>query len=409
MKKQTITNTPIKSFIHLFMSPLLLMVGFYITHLIFQKSSFFKKYIPVTPNVVLVEQSVLNFVLFGCAYWFLVRLINKSRVVLEGKFIEHPVLKIVLPLFVVVVKTLAFLSLFNILVQSLEIPSALSLVLTKITSVFIIVAISWILFKVVDVGDQYLLQRYLPKKGTTVAARKIYTHSLILKRFLYGLIVVLSLGAILMLFDNVRAIGASVLTTAGVMGLVITFTAQKSLTSILSGVELALTQPIKIGDEVVINNEMGTVEEINFRSVVIKLWDWRRLVVPTNYFLENIFQNWSRDQDNNLIGIVTLYTDFTLPVARIREELKAILSSSPLWDEKVGNLTVSDLQQQVMQLRVLASAKNAKDVSALKNEIREKLIHFITIYYPDSLPRTRSYSVDRQTKIMDKNSQALQV
>jgi small-conductance mechanosensitive channel len=198
-----------------------------------------------------------------------------------------------------------------------------------------------------------------------------------------------------MLFDNVRALGASVLTTAGVVGLVFTLTAQKSLGSILSSLEIAITQPIKIGDTVVINNEFGTVEEINFRSVVVKLWDWRRLVVPTNYFLENIFQNWSREQDNNLIGVVYLFVDFTLPVDKVREELNSILSSNPLWDGTVGTITVNDLQPQVMQLRVLASAKNADDVSKLRNEIREKLMSYIVAHYPNSLPQGRSINIEK--------------
>jgi small-conductance mechanosensitive channel len=129
--------------------------------------------------------------------------------------------------------------------------------------------------------------------------------------------------------------------------------------------------------------------------VVIKLWDWRRLVVPTNYFLENIFQNWSREQDNNLIGVVYLFVDFTLPVDKVREELNSILSSNPLWDGTVGTITVNDLQPQVMQLRVLASAKNADDVSKLRNEIREKLMSFIVTHYPNSLPQGRSINIEK--------------
>jgi small-conductance mechanosensitive channel len=305
-----------------------------------------------------------------------------------------------LPLFSAVFKILAFLILFNILVQYINISPAMSFILTKSTSILIIVAFSWILCRLVDISEQLLVFHYLPKKGGTVAARRIHTQTHILKRIIYTLIVILTVGSILMLFDNVRALGASVLTTAGVVGLVFTLTAQKSLASVLSGLEIAITQPIKIGDKVVINNEFGTIEEINFRSVVVKLWDWRRLVVPTNYFLENMFQNWSRDHDNNLIGTVYLFVDFTLPVQKIREELISILNNSPLWDGRVGNITVNDLQAQVMQLRVLASAKNADDVSQLRNEIREKLITYIVTYHPNSLPQGRSINLEKTSEPM---------
>ncbi|RUR07732.1 mechanosensitive ion channel family protein [Legionella sp. km772] len=382
------------TFLKLWLAPVLFMVGLSIIHLCFQNSDFLKKQLAITPTISTLEQSIFYLCIFLGVYWLAVRVIDKAFVLVRdtSSFDEHSLIKIVLPLFVVVLKILAFLILFNVLVQYINISAAMSFILTKLTSILIIVGISWILFKVVDVVEQLLVHRYLPKKSGTLAARKIYTQTLIIKRIVYSLIVILSLGAILMLFDNVRALGASVLTTAGVVGLVFTFAAQKSLTSILAGLEIAFTQPIKIGDTVVINNEFGTIEEINFRSVVVKLWDWRRLVVPTNYFLENVFQNWSRDKNNNLIGTVFLYVDFTLPVIQLREELNSILSKSPLWDGKVGNITVSDLQAQVMQLRVLASAKNADDVSALRNEVREKLIHYIVTHHPASLPKSRSIS-----------------
>lgn len=387
-----------RSFINVWMGPVLLMLGLSVIHLLIQNSTVFKEYIPVTRSWLSLEQCVFYVCIFLCAYWLAVRLTNKITDVLGSKlFTDRAIIKIMLPLFGVMLKILSFLILFNVLVQYINIPSGMSFLLSKVTSILIILAISWILFKVVDITEQVLVQHYLPKKGSSVATRKIHTQTLILKRIVYALIVILTLGAVLMLFDNVRALGASVLTTAGVVGLVFTFAAQKSLGSIFSGVELALTQPIRIGDEVVINNEMGTVEEINFRSVVVKLWDWRRLVVPTNYFLENIFQNWSRDHQNNLIGTVILYADFTLPVGRVREELNTILSQSPLWDGKVGNLTVSDLQPQVMQLRVLASAKNADAVSGLKNDIREQLIHFIITHFPQCLPKSRSASAESKT------------
>lgn len=393
MKKEKLpVQKQFDSFIKLWIAPVLLMLALLVIHLVFQNSDFLHKKLSITPAASILEQSIFYLCIFLGTYWLVVRFIDKAfLLVMDANSIdEYSLIKIVLPLFVAVLKILAFLVLFNVLVQYINISVAMSFILTKMTSILIILGISWILCKVVDIVEKILVHRYLPKKNGTLAARRIYTQTLIIKRIVYSLIVILTLGAILMLFDNVRALGASVLTTAGVMGLVFTFAAQKSLASVLAGLEIAFTQPIKIGDTVVINNEFGTIEEINFRSVVVKLWDWRRLVVPTNYFLDNIFQNWSRDKNSNLIGTVFLYADFTLPLESLREELNTILKNSPLWDGKVGNVTVSDLQAQVMQLRVLASAKNADEVSGLRNELREKLIHFIVTHHPESLPRSRS-------------------
>lgn len=281
----------------------------------------------------------------------------------------------------------------------LGLPSQFSYFLDKFSSSLIIGAIAWVLFKLVHIAEQLLLQHYHANTDNDVLARKVYTQTLILKRIAMAIITILAVGAVLMLFDNVRALGASVLTTAGVIGIVLTFTAQRSLASLFSGLEIALTQPIKIGDAVVIENEFGIIEEINFRSVIVKLWDWRRLVVPTNYFLENAFQNWSREENNNLIGTVYLYVDFTLPLDKLRDELKRILQACALWDGKVCSIQVSELQEKGMQLRVLSSARSPSDAWDLRCEVREKLMDFIVKNYPASLPVSRNTSVTSEKKI----------
>ncbi|USQ15034.1 mechanosensitive ion channel [Legionella lytica] len=390
MKEQRIVKAEqSKAFFKVWLGPVLLMAALLAVHLFVQGSSALKELFPASSAIRTIEQIIFYLFIFLSAYWLAVRVINKAFLLLikSNIFNDHSLIKIVLPLFVVILKILSFLILFNVIVQYINIPPALSFIFTKVTSILIISAISWILFKIVDIAEQILVRRYFTQKRGTLASRKIYTQTLIIKRIIYSLIVIFSIGSILMLFDNVRALGASVLTTAGVVGLIFTFTAQKPLGSILSGLEIAITQPIKLGDSVVINDELGTIEEINFRSVVVRLWDWRRLVVPTNYFLDHIFENWSRTKNSNLIGTFFLYVHFTLPVPKLREELNTILSTSPLWDGQVSNIIVSDLQTHVMQLQVLASAKNADDMSRLRNELREKLIQFIVTFYPESLPK----------------------
>ncbi len=306
---------------------------------------------------------------------------------------SHHIVNILVRSLAKIARAIGFIIIFNQLIQNLNLPSEFTFILAKGTSILIIGASGWILFQIINSSEQILLHHYNSKTVNAFAARKMKTQLLILKRIALAITMILVSGSILMLFDDVRALGTSVLTTAGFFGIVITFTAQKTLSGLFSGLEIALTQPIKIGDAIIIENEFGIVEEINFRNVVIKLWDWRRLIVPTNYFLEKTFQNWSREESNNLIGTVNLFADYTLPLPELREELKRILSASPLWDKNVNQIQVSDLQERVMQLRILSSADSPAKAWDLACEVREKLISYIANNYPHCLPITRTKSL----------------
>ncbi|STY28619.1 small-conductance mechanosensitive channel [Legionella wadsworthii] len=326
-------------------------------------------------------------------YWLLIRVLNKSNELFShgSIFSGHLSLRIIFPFISTVMRVIFWLISINLFIQYAPTSDLTSYFLNKISSVLIIAALAWLLIRLSDVISALLLQHY-NKSEIGANTRKIRTQILIMKRFLAGLIFLLALGASFMLFDNVRALGASVLTTAGIFGLVVTFAAQRSLGSVFAGLEIAWTQPIKIGDLVMIENEFGTIEEISFRSVIIKLWDLRRLTVPTHYFLEKPFQNWSRNEINNLIGAVSLYVDFTLPLAKLRNKVTDILKSSALWDGKTCKIQVYDLQEHVMQVRILVSAQNADDLSNLRCEIREKVIQYIVENYPRALPMTRASS-----------------
>lgn len=376
--------------------PLLLMLLLFVSDLFFQYYGvYFTHLFSLTPKIYCIEASVYIVLMTISGYWLSVRIINKSVDYLNQHLIiqKYPRLSIILPFFNTLLKALIFLILFNFLTQNLDLPDKVSFILNKLSSVMIICVIGWLLLKLIDSSEELLLHHFNAEVSGTYTERKVYTQTLILKRIAYSIVGILTMGAILILFENVRALGASVLTTAGVVGLILTFTAQRSLASIFSGLEIALTQPIKIGDAVVIDKEFGTIEEINFRNVIIKLWDWRRLIVPTSFFLDKTFENWSRVQDNNLIGTVYVYVDFILPVAMVREQLSVILAKSPYWDKKVGLLQVGDLQERVMQLKILASASNPNDLANLRAFIREEIISYIVTNYPNALPKTRSYTV----------------
>jgi len=205
-----------------------------------------------------------------------------------------------------------------------------------------------------------------------------------------------TVGFALMTFDAVRQYGVTLFASAGVAGIVAGLAARPLLTNFLAGVQIAVAQPIRIDDTVIVENESGRVEEITFNYVVVRLWDWRRMIVPLSYFIEKPFQNWTRI-GNELIGTVFLYVDHTAPVETIRKKLAEIAAQSKLWNGKVVSLQVSDCKETTIELRALVSANNAPAVWDLRCEVREKLIDFLQREHPEALPRRRYEAADAIT------------
>jgi small-conductance mechanosensitive channel len=191
----------------------------------------------------------------------------------------------------------------------------------------------------------------------------------------------------------VKQYGVSLIASAGAAGIVVGLALRPLLTNLFAGIQLAVTQPIRIGDAVIVENEWGWVEEITGTYVVIKLWDWRRMVVPLSYFLEKPFQNWTR-QSTDLIGTVLLWVDYTVPVAPIRLKLEEIAKASRLWDGQVVNLQVVDSNERAVQLRALVSARTSPQAWDLRCEVREKLILFLQEEFPGALPKQRAELID---------------
>jgi small-conductance mechanosensitive channel len=211
---------------------------------------------------------------------------------------------------------------------------------------------------------------------------------------------VLTIALALMSFDAVRQFGVSLFASAGIAGIVAGLAARPMLENLIAGVQLALTQPLRVDDAVVINNEWGWVEEINSTYIVVRLWDWRRQVVPLSYLFQNPFTNWTRSS-SSIIGTVLVYADYTLPMEAVRTAATDIIKASPLWDGQVVNIQISDARESVIELRVLASASDSTRAWDLRCEIREKLIAFIRDNYPESLPRVRREDfrvVERENK-----------
>jgi small-conductance mechanosensitive channel len=256
-------------------------------------------------------------------------------------------------------------------------------------SLALIGTIGFILVQFVDAMAQLVLQRYRIDVADNRQARGIYTQVTVLKKIAVGIIALFAIASMLMVFQPVRQLGTAMIASAGVAGIVIGFAAQKSLGTLLAGFQIAMTQPIRIDDVVIVEGEWGRIEEITLTYVVVCIWDLRRLVVPITYFIEKPFQNWTRTSAD-ILGTVFLQVDYDVPVDAVREELTRILEASPNWDRKVNVLQVTDAKERTLELRALASSSDAGKSWDLRCEVREKLVSFVQKNYPGSLPRLRT-------------------
>jgi small-conductance mechanosensitive channel len=258
-----------------------------------------------------------------------------------------------------------------------------------ILSILLIAAVAGMFIRAIAFGREVLVKYYDLQAVDNLTARKIYTQFKIIERISVFLIIVFAIGIALMTFNEIRQIGVSLLASAGIVGIIVGFAAQKSLGTLLAGVQIALAQPIRIDDAVIVEGEFGRVEEITLTYVVLKLWDQRRLIVPINYFLDKPFQNWTR-VNTELIGSVFLYADYTAPIDILREEFTRIINGTPLWDKRAAALQVTNATDRSMEIRMIISASNAGEAFDLRCLVREKMIAFLQKNYPNSLPRTRT-------------------
>jgi len=250
-------------------------------------------------------------------------------------------------------------------------------------------ASAWLVIRGVYAVEDMLLPRFDVTEKDNLRARKIHTQAQVFNKILIVVITFLALGVMLMSFEQFRRIGTSLLASAGVAGIVIGLAAQKTIANVLSGIQLAFTQPIRLDDVVIVEGEWGRIEEITFTYVVVKIWDLRRLVLPVSYFLEKPFQNWTR-VSADILGTVFIYADFRIPVDAVREELKRIVNGHPLWDGKVCGLQVTNATERTVELRALVSAETSPKLWDLRCHVREKLIAYLQEHFPQSLPRFRA-------------------
>ncbi len=256
------------------------------------------------------------------------------------------------------------------------------------SQILVIIGISWVLIVLIRTLKTAFLNRFDISIEDNLASRKVYTQINILEKVLIFIIILFALGMVLLSFESIKKIGIGLFASAGLAGIIIGLSAQKVVGSLLAGIQIAITQPFRIDDAVLVENEWGWIEEINLTYVVVRIWDKRRLVLPTTYFLEKPFQNWTRTSAD-ITGSVFLYVDYTISFQVLRDELSRLLNESELWDKKVNVLQVTDSKESTLELRILVSAKNSPTAWDLRVYIREKMIEFIQKNYPESLPKTR--------------------
>jgi small-conductance mechanosensitive channel len=253
--------------------------------------------------------------------------------------------------------------------------------------VFILVC-GWMVAGAVDMGAVVHLRKFNMEGDDNLHARKHITQTRILQRVAALLIGLITLGLALLTIPGVRQWGLSLLASAGVVGIVAGLALQPFLTNLLAGIQIATAQPIRLDDAVIVEGEWGRVEEITSTYVVVKLWDWRRMILPLTYFIQKPFQNWTRD-NASLIGVAYLYVDYEAPIDRLRVKLEAIAHASPHWDGDVVALQVTDVTERTAQVRCLTSARNASVAFDLRCEVREKMLAFMRDELPQALPRDR--------------------
>jgi small-conductance mechanosensitive channel len=279
---------------------------------------------------------------------------------------------------------LLFLGIFPLF----EVPDEVINLARHAIAIFIICTVGWFCLRLISGMEAFVLQQYDLASDDNLQARKIHTQLHVISRIVSVVIIVIAACAVLMTFERVRQLGISLLASAGIAGVIIGFAAQRSLGTLFAGLQIALTQPIRIDDVVIVENEWGRIEEITLTYVVVRIWDQRRLVLPITYFTEKPFQNWTRTSAD-ILGSVFIYVDYTASVEAIREKFFELLEETELWDGRVRSMQVTAATDRTMEIRALMSAADASAAWELRCDIREKLIGFIQQRYPGSLPKVR--------------------
>jgi small-conductance mechanosensitive channel len=262
-----------------------------------------------------------------------------------------------------------------------------------------IILIGWSALVAVDIASALFVRRNRVDVADNLLARKHLTQIRILQRAAAVMVVMLTIGFALMTISQVRQWGVSLLAAGGAAGVLVGLALQPLLSNLIAGIQIATTQPIRLEDQVVVENEVGFIEEITATYVIVRLWDERRMVLPLTYFLTKPFQNWTRETAAQM-GSVMLYVDYVTPVEPLRAKLMDVLKATPSWDRRVVALQVTEAKERSMEIRCLMSAGDAGKLFDLRCIVREAMIAYLRETYPDALPANRREVVaDRQRDV----------
>lgn len=282
-----------------------------------------------------------------------------------------------------------------IVLPAADFDPAIADVLRRFMSIGTAILLGWSAIVAIDALADWVVRSHRLDVDDNLSARRVHTQARILERIAIVIVVLLTAGSVLFAFPSVQAYGVSLFASAGVAGLVLGFAARPVLSNVIAGIQIALTQPIRIDDVVIVEGEWGWVEEITTTYVVVRIWDQRRLVVPLSHFIEKPFENWTRETAQ-IIGSVTWHLDYRAPIDEMRRKLDEFLAESALWDGKIANLQVTDSGPSTITVRALMSAGTSPKAWDLRCDMREKMIAWLRAEHPEALPRTRAILSDGQ-------------
>jgi small-conductance mechanosensitive channel len=344
-------------------------------------ATFWAAYVPAWAVALLglASAALLALAVHAIAYRIANRMLRRSRPGAAAAFarrIRWPARLILLAFFLAAV------------LPALPIADGVSLLLARIASLSLIAMFGWMVISIVNLGGDIVTLRYNIEIADNLAARRVRTQLDILRRALVIVVFVITVSIMLMTIPEVREIGVSLFASAGVAGLAIGLAARPVLSNIIAGLQIALTQPIRIDDVVIVENEWGRIEEITSSYVVVRIWDERRLVVPLSYFIEKPFQNWTV-KTAQVIGTVFWHLDYTAPIDAMRKKLDEFVRESKHWDGRVALVQVTNTDKATIEVRALVSAANSGAAWDLRCEVREKMITYLGEHHPQCLPRAR--------------------
>ena len=332
----------------------------------------------LTFALVIASAVAIALLVYAVVYAILRRLARANSVAsVVVDYTAHPA-KLVLPL----------------LALKLALPAALeglrhAEMVNELVAILLTLSITWLVMRSIAGVGEAIVKLNPTDTSDNIHARHIQTQTRVLARTLMFFVLLIGLASALMILPGMRQIGGSLLASAGVAGIAAGIAARPVLGNLIAGLQIALTQPIRIDDVVIMENEWGRIEEITSTYVVVKIWDERRLIVPLQWVIENPFQNWTRST-SQLLGTVLLWLDYRLPLAPLRDELMRVCKSAPEWDQRVSMIQVVDSNEHGMQIRALISAADASRRWDLSCRVREALIDFVQREYPECLPRARA-------------------